>query len=197
MTNIANLRRRLAQSFGIAATAVWVMSATQRAEALSPVSPAASPIARMAADAMITEVHGHGGGGGGFHGGGGGFHGGGGGFHGGAAFHGGGAVFHGGGFRSAAPVFHGGGLHTLHGGGFYHHDGGARFVFAHHHHHRHFGLGFYGYGYDDYPAYYYDYPRRCRIIYTDYGPRRICHYHRWHHRWHHYRHHHRRHHHWY
>jgi hypothetical protein len=190
MMNITNLRRRLAQSFGIAAAAVLMMSATQRAEALSPVNAAASPIAK--ADALITEVRGgHGGGGGGHggggHGGGGGFHGGGGGFHGGGfhggpAFHGGGGGFHGGG-----AVFHGGGMRAFHGGGFHH--GGGGFVFARHHHH-HFGSRFYGYGYEYYPTYY-DYPRRCRIVWTYYGPRRVCHYHRWHH----YRHHHRRHHH--
>jgi hypothetical protein len=184
MMNLANLRRRLAQSFGIAAAAALMMSAAQRAEALTPVHPGASPIAKIASDALITEVRGgHGGGG---HGGGGGFHGGG--FHGGPAFHGGG-----GGFRSGGAVFHGAGMRAFHGGGFHHH-GGARFIFARHHHH-HFGRGFYGYGYEYYPTYYYDYPRRCRTIWTYYGPRRICHYHRWHHYWHH-RHHHRRHHHW-
>jgi hypothetical protein len=186
MTNIPGLRRRLAQSLGIAAAAALMMSAAQRAEALSPVNPAASPIAKVASDALVTEVRGgHGGGGpGGGHGGGGGFHGGGGGFHG------------GGGYRSAGTVFHGGGMRPFNGGGFHHH-GGARFVFAHHHQH-HFGRRFYGYGYEYYPTYYDDdYPRRCRTIWTTYGPRRVCHYHRWHHRWRHYRHHHRRHHHWY
>ena len=82
--------------------------------------------------------------------------------------HGGG--FHGGGFHA----FHGGG--GWHGGGFrhggFHHFGGPRFA---HFHRRHF---FYG-GY--YPYYYY--PRHCRIIWTYYGPRRVCgwrHWHRWH-----------------
>ncbi len=27
---------------------------------------------------------------------------------------------------------------------------------------------------------YYHYPRRCRVIWTYYGPRRICRWHRWH-----------------
>jgi hypothetical protein len=85
---------------------------------------------------------------------------GGGGFHGGS-FHGGRAALHGGGFRSA---------HVLHGGGFRHSG------FAHHQHfHRHhFHRRFYASYYDDYPH------RRCRIIWTYHGPRRICH---WRHRW--------------
>ena len=141
MMSIPNRRRRLAQSLGIAAAAGLMMSAAQRAEALSLANPAASPIAKVASDALVTEVHG--------------------GhrrrrwrgrwlpwrrrwwlprrrrFHGGAVFHGGGGGFHGGGYRSAGTVFHGGGMHRFYGGGFHPH-GGARFVFAHHHHH-HFG----------------------------------------------------------
>ena len=59
--------------------------------------------------------------------------------------------------------------------------------FAFRHHRRHF---FYGASYYDYP-YYYPY-RRCHIVWTYYGPRRICHYRHWrHHYW---RHHYRRHH---
>jgi hypothetical protein len=96
----------------------------------------------------------------------------------GGGFHGGGAAFHGGGF-------HGG--HVFHGGGFRH--GG--FAFRHHRFHRHFYASYY-----DYP-YYYSY-HRCRVIWTYYGPRRICHYRHWHrhHYWrhHHYWHHHHRHH---
>src|SRR5438034_11466474 len=69
MVSIPNLKRRLAQSLGIAVAAVVMMSAAQRAQALSPVSPATSPIAKAASGAPITEVHGHGGGGGGGHGG--------------------------------------------------------------------------------------------------------------------------------
>ena len=45
----------------------------------------------------------------------------------------------------------------------------------HVHHHRRF---FYG-GYYPYYATYYP---RCRIIYTYYGPRRVCGYRHWHHR---------------
>src|SRR5690349_19927685 len=85
----------------------------------------------------------------------GGFHGGG--FHGG--WHGGGGGWHGGGFR--------------HYGGF-HHFGGHRFA---HFHHRRFYGGYYPY----YSSYY----PHCRIIYTYYGPRRVCGYHhryRWHRR---------------
>lgn len=95
------------------------------------------------------------------HGGGGGHHGGG--FHGG--FHGGRAAFHGGGFR---------GGHVFHGGGFRH--GG--FAFRHHRFHRNF---YYAPSYSYYPY------RRCPVVWTHYGPRRICHYRHW-------RHHHRRHH---
>ncbi|GLH76887.1 hypothetical protein SSBR45G_17950 [Bradyrhizobium sp. SSBR45G] len=96
-------------------------------------------------------------------------------------FHGGGPAFHGGG--GPRPVFHGGG------GGYYRpHYGYRPYV---HHHRRHF------YGYRSYytptytTGYYYPY-RRCRIVYTYYGPRRICHSRHW--RGHHWRHHHRWHH---
>ena len=89
-------------------------------------------------------------------------HGGGGG-HGGGGFHGGG--FHGGGF-------HGGGFH---GGGYRY---GYRPYYRRHFHHRRY---FYGSSYYPYyyPAYYHHH--RCRVIWTYYGPRRIC---RpwWHHR---------------
>ena len=63
-----------------------------------------------------------------------------------------------------------------HGGGFHH--GGHHF--AHFHHRR-----FYGGYYPSYSSYY----PHCRIVYTYYGPRRVCGYH---HRWHHRRWHHRR-----
>ena len=169
--------------FGIAAVTTLMLSAgtAQRAEAMTPINPTALPAARAATDDMITQVrHGGGGGGGhggGFHGGGGGFHGGGGhfgGFHGGG-FHGGG--FHGGGFR-AAPAFHGGGIRY---GGFHHHGGFHRYggyrpsFYGHRHFHRRFYGGYYPY---------YSHPRRCRIIWTHYGPHRICRWHHWH-RWHH------------
>src|SRR5258708_1227842 len=64
MMNIPDLRRCLAQSLGIAAAAVLVMSAAQRAEALSPINPAASPVAKVASEALMIEIRdGHGGGG--------------------------------------------------------------------------------------------------------------------------------------
>jgi hypothetical protein len=183
------IARRLVRSLGLAAAALFALSATpgQRAEALSLINPGAMSAAKYASEGLTTKVRGgHGGGGGGHHGGGGGFHGGGGGgFHGG--FRGGGAVFHGGGFRSGGAVFHGGGLRTAHvfrGGGFRH----SGFAFRHH---RHVFYGASYYPYYDYP--YYSSYRRCHIVWTYYGPRRVCHYRHWRH--HHWRHHHRRHHH--
>jgi hypothetical protein len=89
--------------------------------------------------------------------------------------HGGG--FHGGGFHGGGG-FRGGGFRGFHRGGF-----AGRHVFVGHRAHfrgRHFFRPrFYG-GY--YPYYY---GPRCRVIWTYYGPRRICRTHRWHHRrWH-------------
>jgi hypothetical protein len=172
--------RGVVRRLGLAAAAVLALSAVpQRAEALSLINPGAAPTAKAASGGLTMEVRGgHGGGGGGSHGGGGG------GFHGGG-FHSAGAVFHGGGFR-AGPVFHGGGYRSS--GLRY---GGYRF--AHHHHfHRHFFYGASYYPYDDYP-YYYSY-RRCRVILTHYGPRRVCHYRPWRHHTHWRQHHHRHHH---
>jgi len=171
MMKIPGSRRCLvrcsARALGLAAAAMLMLSAApgQRAEALSLINPGAAPTAKIASGGLATEVRGgHGGG----HGGGGGSLHGGGSYHGGGAFHG--AAIHTGGFRTA---------HVFHGGGFRH--GG----FAFRHHRRHF---FYGGSYYDYPYYYYPY-RRCHIVWTHYGPRRVCHYRHW-------RHHHRRHHHW-
>jgi hypothetical protein len=87
--------------------------------------------------------------------------------------HGGGG-FHGGGHRGGG--FHGG--HVFHSGGFRHHG----FAFRHHRFHRHVYYA---------PSYYYYPHRRCRVIWTHYGPRRICHHRHW--RYHHWRHHHRHH----
>jgi hypothetical protein len=194
--------RSLMRPLGLAAAAMLVLSAApiQRAEALSLINPGAAPTAKAASGGLTTEVRGgHGGGGGGFHGGGGG------GVHIGSGFHagGGGAVFHGGGMRYGGAVFHGGGYRTgpvFHGGGVRyagmryggHRFAGYRFAPRHHFHHRRFfGAAYYAYPYDDYP-YYYSY-RRCRTVWTYYGPRRVCHYPHWrHHYW---RHHHHRHHH--
>ena len=193
---------------GLAAAAMLALSAApgQRAEAMSLINPGAAPAAKATSEGLITEIrHGGGGGGGGHHGGGGGFrggggfHGGGGGFHGGGGFRGGGAAFHSGGFRGGGPAFHSGGFRgggaVFRGGGFraspVFHGSGVRFAHRHHFHRHHFRPRFvYGasyYPYYDY-AYYRPY-RRCRIILTHYGPRRICHFRHWrHHYW---RHHHR------
>jgi hypothetical protein len=144
------------------------------------------------------------GGGGGFRGGGaaihgGGFRGGGPVFRGGGGgFRGGGVAIQGGGFRGGGPAFHGGGLragHVFRGGGGYryaapgivrhHHFAPRRVYHRHHFHHRHhFRPRFYGYA----PAYYYPrysyYPKRyCKIVYTYYGPRKICRYRPWHNPW--------------
>ncbi|MDI4234330.1 hypothetical protein OZ411_16105 [Bradyrhizobium sp. Arg237L] len=156
--------RGMISRVGLAAAAVFVLTtATQRAEALSLASPGAVPATKAATEGLATEVQfrGHGGGrGGGFHGGG--FRGGG--FHGGG-FRGGG--FRGGGFRGGGVAFHrGGGFHRYSGGGY---------RYAYHRpyfHRRHFHRRFYYARPYYYPRYYY--PRRCRIIWTYYGPRRIC-----------------------
>ena len=197
---------RHARRLGVAAAAVFVLAAAtpQRAEALSLASPGTAPAAKYAIDGATIQVRGghHGGGGGGFRGGGGGaaFHGGG--FRGGGAaipggairaapaFRGGGAAFHGGGFRGggiaiqggairAAPVFRGGGMRYS--GIRY---GGYRVAPYYRHHHR-FHRRVYAPVYYDYPRYY-SYPRRyCRVVWTHYGPRKICRYRPWlrHHYW--------------
>ncbi|QWG23698.1 hypothetical protein KMZ93_01745 [Bradyrhizobium sediminis] len=175
--------KRGVRRFGLAAGAMLVLTAAtgQRAEALSLINPGAAPSAKYASDALTTEVKG-GHGGGRFHGGG--FHGGG--------FRGGGAAIHGGSFRSGGAVFRGGGYsapHIYRGGGYRY--GGAAIVRHHHfaprraywHHRHHIRPRYYGYA----PVYYpqrYDYPRRyCRIVWTYYGPRKICRYRPWHHHW--------------
>ena len=146
------------RSLSLAAAAALLLSAApQRTRAMSLITPGAAPAAKTSSDALTEVRGGHGGGG---HGGGG-FHGGG--------FHGGG--FHGGGFHGG---FHGGGWHGggWHGGGW--HGGWHGHRFGHFHHRRFF----YGGGY--YPSYYGYYHRPyCRVIWTYYGPRRIC---GWHHR---------------
>ena len=171
MLRSLGLRASPMRLLGIAAAATLMLSAgtAHRAEALTLINPATSPATKAAADDLVTQVR-HGGGG---HGGGGHFHGGGG-FRGGGAHVGGfrGGGFHGGGFR-AAPAFHGGGIRY---GGFRHYGGYHRhWGYRPHFGYRHFHRRYYG-GY--YPSYHY--PRRCRIIWTYYGPRRICRWHRWH-----------------
>jgi hypothetical protein len=176
--------RCVARSLGLAAAALFVLSAApgQRAEALSLINPGAMPAAKHAPEGLTTEVRGgHGSGGGGGRGGGG-YHGGGGG--------GGGAAIHSGNFRSGGAVFHGSGIRSaqVFRGSAIRHSG---FAFRHHRFHRRFFYGASYYPYDDYP--YYNSYRRCHIVFTHYGPRRVCHYRHWRH--HHWRHHHRRHHH--
>ena len=192
MTN-SDPRRGLVRRLGLAAAAIIALTAAtqQRAEALSLVSPGTAPSAKFATDDMTTQVRGHGGGGGGGFrggGGGGGFRGGGGGggFHGGG-FRGGGAAFHGGGYR-AAPVFRGGGgYRAMQYGGYrgYRHVYRPHAYYRPYFHRRHYAPAYYGY------SRYYAYPHRyCRVVWTYYGPRKICRYRPFHH---HYRHHHRRH----
>ncbi|HEV2154227.1 hypothetical protein [Bradyrhizobium sp.] len=163
MLRTSGLRASPIRLLGLAAVATLMLSAgtAHRAEAMTPINPTALPAAKAASEDLITQVR-HGGGGG--HGGG---------FHGGGAHFGG---FHGGGFR-AAPAFHGGGYRY---GGFRHYGGGGfhRYgIYRPHYGYRHFHRRYYYGGY--YP--YYSYPRRCRVIWTYYGPRRICRWHRWHH----------------
>ena len=155
MMKIPDPGRGLVRRLSLAAAAMLALSATpgERAEALSLINPGGVPSAKYASNGLATEVRGG-------HGGhGGGFHGGG--------FRSGGAAFHNGGFRTA---------HVFHGGGFRH----SGFAFRHHHRHF-FHRRFYASYYDDYPYYYRH--RRCRIIWTYHGPRRICHYRHWRHRW--------------
>jgi len=180
MLRILDARTSPIRLLGLAAVATLMLSAgtAQRAEAMTPINPTPLPAAKAASDDMITQVR-HGGGGGGH---GGGFHGGGGfrggGFHGGGGHIGG---FRGGGFRGghiggfrAAPAFHGGGYRY---GGFRHYGGFHRYgIYRPHYGYRHFHRRYYYGGY--YP--YYHYPRRCRVIWTYYGPRRVCRWHRWH-----------------
>jgi len=86
-------------------------------------------------------------------------------------------AFRGGGFRSGGVAFRGGGYRAAHiyrGGGYRY--SGLRYGYRHAYHrphfrHRHFHRGFYRSYYA--PAYY-SYPRRCRIVWTYYGPRKIC-----------------------
>ena len=200
---ISDPGRGLVRRLGVTAAALFAFAAAsqQRAEALSLASPGTAPSAKFATDGLTTEVQ-HRGGGGGFRGGGGGgFRGGGGG-----GFRGGGGGFRGGGAHSMAAAsavaarpftavvsevvgwrstvavfvrrpssmaadtashivtrFHR--SHFVH----RHHFGHRRFF------HRRF---YYAPAYYTYPAYYY--PRRCRVIWTYYGPRKICRYRPWH-----------------
>ena len=184
MLRTLGLRASPMRLLGLAAAATLMLSAgtARRAEALTLINPATSPATKAAADDLVTQVRHGGGHGGGFHGGGfrgGGFHGGGfrgghiGGFRGGG-FRGG----HIGGFR-AAPAFRShvggyryGGARFGGYGGYHRHWGYRRPYYGYRHFHRRYYYGGY------YP--YYHYPRRCRIIWTYYGPRRVCRWPRWH-----------------
>ena len=179
---ISDPGRGVVRRLGLATAAILALAAAsqQRAEALSLASPGTAPSAKYATDGLTTEVRHGGGGGGGGRGGGGGFHGGG--------HRGGGAVFHGGSYR-AAPVFRGGGFRAapvFHGGGYrygvrhaYHRP---HFVHRHHFHRRIYYA----------PSYTYYSHRYCRVVWTYYGPRKICRYRPWrHHYWRHHRHHYR------
>ena len=150
---ISDPGRGLVRRLGVTAAALFAFAAAsqQRAEALSLASPGTAPSAKFATDDLTTEVRhgGHGGGGSAA------FHGGG--------FRGGGVAIHRGGFR-AAPVFRGGGMRY-----------GYRHVYHRHHFHRRFyAPSYYGYPYS------YGYRHRyCRVIWTYYGPRKICKYRPW------------------
>jgi hypothetical protein len=175
MLRIVVRRVSVTSLLGLAAVATLMLSAgpVRRAEALTLINPATLPAAKAASDDLITQVR-HGGGGGGHGGGfraGGGFRGGG--FHGGGGHFGG---FRSGGFR-AAPIggFRAAPVYRAHFGGYRY--GGYR-RYGGYYGYRHFHRRYYYGGY--YP--YYSYPRRCRIIWTYYGPRRVCRWHHWH-RW--------------
>lgn len=186
MLRIFGRRASPMRLLGLAAAATLMLSAgtARRAEALTLINPATSPTAKAATDDLVTQVRHGGGGPGGGH------------FHGGGGFRGGG--FHGGGFRGGhIGGFRGGGFHRAHVGGFragpaFHHRhvgyrhhgfryggyGGYHRHWGHHrpyYRHRHVYRPYYVGGY--YPAY--SYPRRCRIVFTYYGPRRVCHWPRW------------------
>jgi hypothetical protein len=162
MTIVFGVARGIARRAGlIAIAAVALTAATQeRAQALSLSTPGV-PAAKYASENLIEVRGGHGGGRGG------------GGFHGGGGFRGG--AIHGGGVRSGGFAYRSGGFRAAHiyrGGGHRYSGlryGGARF--AYHRpfvHRRHFHRRFYApYAYSSY------YPR-CRIVWTYYGPRKIC-----------------------
>jgi hypothetical protein len=124
---------------GLAAAATLILSAgsARRADALTLINPATSPVTKAATDDFVTQVR-HGG-------------------HGGRGGH-----FHGGGIRYGGFRHYGG----------YHRHWGYRPHYGYRHFHRRYYYGGY------YPSYHY--PRRCRIIWTYYGPRRVCRWPRWH-----------------
>jgi len=154
MLSISNPKLGLVRGAGLAAvaTVIFLAALAQRAEALTPINLVAMSTAKSATEGMIAEVR--------F---GGGFHGGGGGFHGGGGFNAGGSGFRGGGFR-------GGGFHTGRIGGF---GGGSV-------HRGRIGDFWRGGLHRRFHGSYYVHYHRCRIVWTYYGPRRICrHWHPW------------------
>lgn len=193
MMTISGAAHGLVRRAGLAAVAVFAVTAIshERAEAFSLASPAAAPSAKYASEGITIEVRGGHGGGGRGGGGGGGFRGGGGGFHGGG-FHGGGfrgggfRAYHGGGFR-AAPIYRGGGYR--HFGGYRAHRYTYSRPFYHRRHfvhRRHFFHRRYYAPYYSYPRCYYGY-RVCRVVWTYYGPRKVCRCRPWRHRHHYWR----------
>lgn len=175
MTMISDAARGFARRAGMAVVAAVAVTAIShgRAEALSLASPAALPSAKHASEGATIEVRGGHHGGGGFRGGGGGFRGGGGGFR------GGGMAIRGGGFR-AAPIYRGGGYRAAHiyraapayryGGYRVHRYGYQRPYF----HRRHFVHRRYYAPVYTYPRCTFPYRYSCRVVWTHYGPRKIC-----------------------
>ena len=172
----SDARRGLVRCLGVTAAAGFALAASQqRAEALSLASPGTAPVAKYATDGLTTGVR-HGGGG-----------------HGGGGFRGGGAAFHGGGFRGGGMAIQRGGFRAAsvyRGGGFraagVYHGGGYRYGYRHayyrpyFHHRRHFHRRFYvAPAYYGYPSYYGYRHRYCRVIWTYYGPRKICKFRPW------------------
>ena len=206
--SISDPGRGLVRRLGVTAAALLAFAAAshQRAEALSLASPGTAPSAKYATDGLTTEVQHRGHGGGGFRGGGGG------GFCG-----GGGGGFRRRRFpwrwlprrRSGIswrrfPRWRRGlsrrwFQRRWDGDPPWRFPWGTRlswrrtplrhrhaFHRPHFHHRRHFHSRFYiAPSYYTYPAYYY--PRRCRVIWTYYGPRKICRPWWRHHRYHAYR----------
>ena len=165
MIGIAELRSGLLRRFAFAATAMLVLAGLPEkpAQAMTLLNAGAAPLVRSASEGVTTEVRfGHGGGG----------------WHGGAGHA---AAFHGGGWRGGGIHYGGAHFGGMHYGGYRY--GGFRYggYGYHRHFHRHFFAGgYYPYGYG---SYYYGgyYPHhRCRIVWTYYGPHRVCHWRHWH-----------------
>lgn len=182
MLTISDAARGLVRRAGLVAVAAVAVTALShgRADALSLASPAALPSAKYASDELTIEVRGghRGGGGGGFRGGGAAFHGGG--------FRGGGMAFRSSGFRPA-PIYRGGGFRAAHiyrpapafryGGGYriHRHAYYQPYHYRRHHiHRRHFFHRRYYAPIYSYPRCTFPYRYTCRVVWTYYGPRKIC-----------------------